>query len=119
MGYAFAFGGVAINLAVAVLHPAHVAWHVLPIFVFCIGSAIIMPSVTLIVLDLFPSMRGLSSSLQGFLQFSLAAVNAGTIAPFLAHSLWSLALGMATFTLASSALWIIYLRRRPAGHALS
>jgi len=118
MGYAFAFAGVAINLAVAVLHPAHVAWHVLPIFVFCIGSAIIMPSVTLIVLDLFPSMRGLSSSLQGFLQFSLAAVNAGTIAPFLAHSLWSLALGMATFTLASSALWIIYLRRRPAGHTL-
>ena len=118
LGYAFAFAGVALNLAVCALHLAHVAWHVLPIFVFCIGSAIIMPSITLILLDLFPSMRGLSSSLQGFLQFALAAVNAGTIAPFLAHSLWSLALGMATFTLASSALWIIYLRRRPAGHAL-
>jgi len=58
-------------------------------------------------------MRGLTSSLQGFLQFSLAALNAGTIAPFLSHSLWSLALGMLTFTVASVALWIVYLRRRP------
>jgi len=112
LGYAFSFAGVAINLAVTALHPAGVAWHVLPIFVFCIGSAIIMPSVTLILLDLFPSMRGLSSSVQGFVQFSLAALNAGTIAPFLAHSLWSLALGMATFSVASAALWIVYLRRR-------
>jgi len=113
LGYAFAFAGVALNLAIAALHPAGVAWHVLPILVFCIGSAVIMPSVTLILLDLVPSMRGLTSSLQGFLQFSLAALNAGTIAPFLSHSLWSLALGMLTFTVASVALWIVYLRRRP------
>jgi DHA1 family bicyclomycin/chloramphenicol resistance-like MFS transporter len=112
LGYAFAFAGVAINLAVAAAQPAHVAWHVLPIFVFCIGSAIIMPSVTLILLDLFPSMRGMASSLQGFMQFSIAALNAGTIAPLLAASLLTLALGMAAFTLASSALWLIYLRRR-------
>jgi DHA1 family bicyclomycin/chloramphenicol resistance-like MFS transporter len=112
LGYGFAFAGAAINLAVSVAGLAHVAWHVLPIFVFCIGSAVIMPTITLILLDLFPSMRGLSSSLQGFVQFALAAVNAGTIAPFLAGSLWTLALGMATFTLASFGLWLIYLRRR-------
>jgi len=113
LGFGLAFAGVAINLAVAALHPAGVAWHVLPIFVFCIGSAIIMPTVTLILLDLFPTMRGLASSLQGFVQFSLAGVNAGTIAPYLARSLPALALGMAAFTLASAGLWIIYLRRRP------
>ena len=45
-------------------------------------------------------MRGLASSLQGFLQFALAAVNAGTIAPMLARSLLALALGMAAFTIA-------------------
>ncbi len=112
LGYGFAFAGVAINLAVSAAGLAHVAWHVLPVFVFCIGSAAIMPTVTLILLDLFPAMRGLSSSLQGFVQFALAAVNAGTIAPFLAGSLWTLALGMATFTLASWGLWLIYLRRR-------
>jgi len=58
LGYAFAFAGVALNLAVCAAHLAHVAWHVLPIFVFCIGSAIIMPSITLILLDLFPRCAG-------------------------------------------------------------
>jgi DHA1 family bicyclomycin/chloramphenicol resistance-like MFS transporter len=72
-----------------------------------------MPSVTLLLLDLFPTMRGLASSLQGFLQFVLAAVNAGTIAPMLAGSLLTLALGMAAFTIASLLLWITYLRHVP------
>jgi hypothetical protein len=38
-------------------------------------------------------------------------VVAGTIAPLLAHSLTSLASGMAAFTAASFALWLIYQRR--------
>ena len=112
VGYAFAFAGVAINLAVVAFVPPGVPWHVLPVFVFSIGSAIVMPSATLLLLDLFPTMRGLAASLQGFIHFSLSAVNAGTIAPFLSHSLWALALGMAGFTAAGFALWLVYQRRR-------
>ena len=67
--------------------------------VFTIGSAVAAPSVMLLILDLFPTMRGLASSLQGFFHFALAAVNAGSIAPLLAHSLKALALGMAGFTI--------------------
>ena len=111
VGYGFAFAGAAFNLAIAALVPPGVPWHMLPIFVFSIGSAIIMPSITLLLLDLFPTTRGLASSLQGFVHFSLAAVNAGTIAPFLSHSLLALALGMAGFTLGSFALWLVYQRR--------
>jgi hypothetical protein len=44
--------------------------------------------------------------------FVLAAVNAGTIAPFLAQSLKGLAAGMAGFTVLSVALWALYQRRR-------
>ncbi len=118
LGYAFAFAGVAINLAVSTLAPGHVAWHVLPVFVFCIGSAVIMPSVTLMLLDLFPATRGLASSLQGFVQFSIAGVIAGTIAPLLARALPTLALGMAAFTLASFGIWTIYRKRlRAAPHS--
>ena len=109
-GFAFAFAGVMLNLATVAFIAPGVPWHVLPIFVFAIGSAIIMPSITLMLLDLFPAMRGLASSLQGFVHFSLSAVNAGTIAPFLSHSLWALALGMTGFTLASFALWRVYRR---------
>ena len=111
LGYGFAFAGVALNLAVVAFVPPGVPWHVLPVFVFAIGSAVIMPTITLVLLDLFPTMRGLASSLQGFVHFSLAAVNAGTIAPFLSHSLWALALGMAGFMVASFALWLVYQRR--------
>ena len=90
--------GVAIDLGVAWLVAPGVPWHVLPIMIYTMGSSVIMPTVTLLLLDLFPTMRGLASSLQGFLHFVLAAVNAGTIAPLLARSLQALALGMVGFT---------------------
>jgi DHA1 family bicyclomycin/chloramphenicol resistance-like MFS transporter len=89
---------------------------VLPIAVYATGSAIVMPSATLLLLDLFPANRGLAASLQGFLQFSLSALTAGTIAPFLSHSLPTLALGMATFAAASFVLWTTYRRRPPPDH---
>jgi DHA1 family bicyclomycin/chloramphenicol resistance-like MFS transporter len=117
LGYRFLFAGAALQLAAAYLAPAQVAWHVLPIAVYSMGSAAVMPSATLLLLDLFPANRGLASSLQGFLQFSLSALTAGTIAPFLSHTLPALALGTATFATASSVLWITYQRRLPAGHA--
>jgi DHA1 family bicyclomycin/chloramphenicol resistance-like MFS transporter len=91
--------------------PVGVVWYVVPIFVYCIGSSLMMPSVTLLMLDLFPTMRGMASSLQGFVHFGLSAGVAGTIAPFLVHSLRSLAVGMLGATVASFALWLAYHRR--------
>ena len=79
--------------------------------VYTIGSSLIMPSVTLLLLDLFPTMRGMTSSLQGFVQFALGGVIAGTIAPLLAVSLPVMAWGMAAFTAASFALWLVYQSR--------
>jgi DHA1 family bicyclomycin/chloramphenicol resistance-like MFS transporter len=114
LGYALMFAGVAFDLAVAWFVTPGVPWHVLPIMLYTMGSAVAAPSVTLLMLDLFPTMRGLASSLQGFFHFALAAVNAGSIAPLLAHSLKALALGMAAFTLAGLFLWLVYLRRLPA-----
>jgi DHA1 family bicyclomycin/chloramphenicol resistance-like MFS transporter len=110
LGYILMFIGVACDLGVAAFVPPGVPWHVLPIMIYAMGSSVTMPSATLLLLDLFPTMRGLASSLQGFLQFTLAAVNAGTIAPMLAGSLLALALGMAGFTVMSLLLWITYLR---------
>ncbi|MGH8851843.1 MAG: Bcr/CflA family drug resistance efflux transporter, partial [Casimicrobiaceae bacterium] len=111
LGYVLMFTGAAANLTTAALVSPGVPWHVLPIMIYALGSSVLMPSATLLMLDLFPTMRGLTSSLQGFLQFVLAAVNAGTIAPLLAGSLLALALGMAAFTIISLLLWLAYLRR--------
>ncbi len=111
LGYVLMFSGIAFDLAVAWFVVPGVPWHVLPIMLFTMGSAVTAPSVMLLLLDLFPAMRGMASSLQGFFHFALAAINAGSIAPLLAHSLKALALGMAGFTVASLCLWLVYLRR--------
>ena len=110
-GYLLLTGGVIVNLLVSTFLPPMVAWNVLPIMIYTIGSSLIMPSVTLLLLDLFPTMRGMTSSLQGFVQFALGGVIAGTIAPLLARSLPLLAWGMAVFTAASFALWLTYQRQ--------
>jgi DHA1 family bicyclomycin/chloramphenicol resistance-like MFS transporter len=111
LGYAMMFAGVAINLATCWLVAPGVPWNVLPIMVFTLGSSLAAPSITLLMLDLFPAIRGMASSLQSFVQFTLSGITAGTVAPFLAHSVGALALGMAGFTLAGFALWIVYQRR--------
>ncbi len=107
-GYVVMFVAVACNAAVVGLVAPNVPWHVMPILLFTIGSSLMMPSVTLLLLDLFPTMRGLGSSLQGFVQFAFSGVVAGTIAPLLARSLGGLMLGMASFSIASLCAWLAY-----------
>lgn len=114
LGYALMAAGAGVNLAVCWLLPPGVPWNVLPVTIFTMGSSLVMPSVTLFLLDLFPAFRGMASSVQGFLQFTLSAVVAGTVAPFVARSLTMLALGMAGFTLAGFALWLVYQHRARA-----
>jgi DHA1 family bicyclomycin/chloramphenicol resistance-like MFS transporter len=114
LGYTLMFTGVAVNLVICWLVAPGVPWNVLPVTIFTTGSSLVMPSVTLILLDLFPAFRGMASSVQGFLQFTLSAVVAGTVAPFVARSLMTLAFGMAGFTLAGFALWLVYQYRARA-----
>ena len=111
IGYACMFAGATIELLVATLVPPGVPWHVLPVSLYTLGSSLAAPSLTLLLLDLFPTMRGLASSLQGFVQFSFSGFVAGSVAPLLAPFLTALALGMLSFTLASYAVWIGYRRR--------
>jgi DHA1 family bicyclomycin/chloramphenicol resistance-like MFS transporter len=111
LGYALMFAAVAFDLGVAWFVAPGVPWHVLPIMLYTMGSSVVMPTASLLMIDLFPTTRGLASSLQGCFHFALAAINAGSIAPLLAHSLKALALGMAVFTAASLVLWLTYRRR--------
>jgi MFS transporter, DHA1 family, multidrug resistance protein len=111
LGYSFIAAGAVANLLICQFAPPYVAWNVAPMLIYTLGSSLVAPSVMLSLLDLFPTMRGLASSLQGFVQFSIAGVVAGTIAPLLARSLAALAWGMAACSVASFATWLIYQRR--------
>ena len=112
IGFMFMGGAALANVAISAFAPPGVAWNIAPVAVFTIGSAMVTPSVTIMLLDLFPATRGLASSLQGFVQFTLGGFNAGTIAPLLDATLLTMALGMAAFTAASYAIWRLY-RRAP------
>jgi len=111
VGYLFMGAATAINVLVCLFAPPHVALNVAPISLYMVGSALVQPSITVMLLDLFPTMRGLASSLQGFIQFALGGIVAGTIAPLVDHSLVMLAGSMAAFTAVSWILWVIYTRR--------
>ena len=114
LGYTFIAVGAVANLLICHFAPPFVAWNVAPLLIYVTGSSLIAPSVMISLLDLFPTMRGLTSSLQGFVQFSAAGIVAGTIAPLLARSLNALAWGMAIFTVASFVTWLSYQRHARA-----
>ena len=75
-----------VNLLANSLFTAHVSWALLPIAVFAFGWALMVPVVTLLVLDLHPDRRGMASSLQMFIGSSANALVAGVVAPLVMHS---------------------------------
>jgi DHA1 family bicyclomycin/chloramphenicol resistance-like MFS transporter len=110
VGYMFIAVGAIANVLICHFAPPFVAWNVAPILIYTTGSGLVAPSVMIALLDTFPTMRGMASSLQGFVQFAVAGVVAGTLAPLLARSLPALAWGMAAFSVASFVSWLFYQR---------
>jgi DHA1 family bicyclomycin/chloramphenicol resistance-like MFS transporter len=100
-----------LNLAANLLFDAHVSWALLPIALFAFGWAVMMPVVTLLVLDLYPERRGMASSMQTFVASTANGIVAGVLAPLVMHSTVALAaasLGMMCIGLVAWA----YLHRR-------
>jgi DHA1 family bicyclomycin/chloramphenicol resistance-like MFS transporter len=75
-----------INLGANWVFKAHVAWALFPLAIFAFGWAMMVPVVTLLVLDLHPERRGMASSLQAFIASSANGLAAGVIAPLVMHS---------------------------------
>ena len=74
----------------------------LPIGLYSFGWALMVPVVTLMVLDMAPDRRGMASSLQAFIGGVANGFVAGVLAPLVMHSTLALALasiGMMTIGL--------------------
>jgi DHA1 family bicyclomycin/chloramphenicol resistance-like MFS transporter len=80
-----------VNIAANALLPAHVSWSMWPVMFYSFGWALMVPAVTLLVLDLHPDRRGMASSLQSVVGSVANGVVAGVLAPLVMHS----ALGLA------------------------
>ena len=100
---------VALNL---MLPEAHPAWALPPVALFAFGWALMVPVVTLMVLDLAPERRGMASSLQACVGSAANGVVAGVIAPLVMHSTQALALASAGLMGVGLVAWA-WVRRRP------
>jgi DHA1 family bicyclomycin/chloramphenicol resistance-like MFS transporter len=101
----------AVNVVANFLFTPHALWALLPIAVFAFGWALMVPVVTLLVLDLYPERRGMASSLQAFVGSAANGIVAGAIAPLVMHSTRALAVASLLMMSVGLVAWI-YLRRR-------
>jgi len=100
-----------LNLAANLLFKADVAWALFPIAIFSFGWAMMVPVVTLLVLDLHPGRRGMASSLQAFIGSSANGLVAGVIAPLVMHSTVAMAAASLTMMCVGLIAWV-YLHHR-------
>ena len=99
------------NLLANLLFPAQVAWALIPIAVFAFGWALMVPVVTLLVLDLYPERRGMASSLQAVIGSTANGIVAGVLAPLVMHSTVGLAATSLAMLCVGLFAWI-YLHHR-------
>lgn len=92
-------GAVSVlNLGLNLAFEPNVWWSMVPIAVYSFGWALMVPVVTLLVLDQAPERRGMASSLQACIGSASSGMVAGVMAPLVMHS---------TVALATSALGLM------------
>ena len=119
-GFLIMLSIAVVNLLANLMFKAHVAWALFPIAIFAFGWALMVPVITLLVLDLHPTRRGMASSLQAFVGASANGLVAGVVAPLVMHS--AVLLAMASLAMLSVGLlaWVFMHRRWPeVGRAVS
>lgn len=99
IGYTLLIGAALANVLYHLFFPPAIPWSVMPLFFYTLGMSLIAPTLTLLVMDLFPHIRGTVASCQSFTQTMLGAAVSGLIAPFLMHSVLWLAAGQLAFAL--------------------
>jgi DHA1 family bicyclomycin/chloramphenicol resistance-like MFS transporter len=112
-GFLIMLAMAVVNLLANALFGAHASWAMLPIAVFSFGWAMMVPVITLLVLDLHPDRRGMASSLQAFIGASANGVVAGVIAPLVLHSTVGLAATSLAMLSVGLLAWLFLHRRWP------
>lgn len=105
IGFALLASATVFNVAYHLLLPPALPWTVAPLFLYTMGMSMVAPGLTLLVLDLFPHIRGTVASCQSFTMTMLSAAVAGLVAPLLDVSMLALAAGQGAFAVAGLLLW--------------
>jgi len=90
-GFLIMLGTSIANVLINLMGTPHPFWAMLTVSIFSFGWALMVPVVTLMVLDLVPERRGMASSVQAFIGSMANGLVAGLIAPLVMHSALALA----------------------------
>ncbi len=107
IGFALLILSGMINVGYHFYFPPTLFFTVAPLFLYTMGMSMVAPGLTLLVLDLFPSIRGTVASCQSFTMTMLSALTAGVIAPLLDHAVLWLAIGQFCYAIVGLFLWQI------------
>jgi len=88
--------------------PPHPVASLAPLLVASIGVGLITPAAQILVIELFPTRRGLASSCQACAQLVVTTLTVGVIAIALSGSALQLALGQFGWSVAILAGWLAY-----------
>lgn len=106
IGFFFLIGSSVANVLYHSFFPPALPWSIAPLFFYTFGMSVVAPGATLLVLDLFPHIRGIVASCQSFALTILAAVVSAVIAPYLSRTVLWLAEGQLAFTLIALGCWL-------------
>jgi len=95
-----------LNVVLNVFFEPAVWWSMWPVAIFAFGWALMVPVVTLMVLDMVPERRGMASSVQACIGSLANAGVAGVLAPLVMHSALGLALASAGLMSIGIVAWL-------------
>ena len=104
-GFEVMVAAALLNVVLSATLVPHWAWALPTVALFSFGWALMVPVVTLKVLDLVPERRGMASSLQAVVGSVANGLVAGVIAPLVMHSALALALTSAGFLSIGLVAW--------------
>jgi MFS transporter, DHA1 family, multidrug resistance protein len=117
LGYAVMLLAVAAGVGYHALFPAALPWTVLAVMMYTTGLSLVMPSLTLFSLDLFPQNRGLAASLQVFQNSIFNTITAAAISPFVSGTGLGLSLTAALFLACGAISTLTYFRLQKSAEA--
>ena len=112
-GFVIMVATSVVNVVANLLFTPHAGWALLPIGVFAFGWALMVPVITLLVLDLHPERRGMASSLQAVIGSTANGLVAGVIAPLIMHSTVAMAMTSTGMLSIGLVAWMWLHRRWP------
>ena len=112
LAFAVMFAGAAYNNLFYIWFLPQLPWSVVHQVIVATGMALAMPSLTLMLLDMFPHNRGMAASLQSCVQSMVAGFVAAIASPLFSASAAAMALGGLLFAIVALVLWVMYLPLR-------